>query len=168
MGYCYPTDEACPPVDLRKETPGTCTLGPAPVYTINATEPAELAAGMAFAQRHNIRLVVRNTGHDILGKYVVLFAHVLEFSDSLCNLRSEGYGALQIWIKYIRKGITIHDKYSPSDKCSESDWTGAAVTIGGGYVWADVYDIVFKRGITVVGGGDPVRLRMVSKRKHEG
>ncbi|KAJ6111547.1 hypothetical protein N7523_007608 [Penicillium sp. IBT 18751x] len=136
VGYCYPTDDACPPVDLRKDTPGTCTLGPAPVYTINATEPAELAAGMAFAQRHNVRLVVRNTGHDILGK-------------------SEGYGALQIWIKYIQKGITIQEKYRPSDKCSNSDWTGAALTIGGGYVWADVYEFVFKRGITVVGGGDP-------------
>jgi hypothetical protein len=76
VGYCYPTDEPCPPVDLRREIPGTCTLGPAPVYTINATEPTELAAGMAFAQKHNIRLVVRNTGHDILGKCVVYLAHV--------------------------------------------------------------------------------------------
>lgn len=82
MGYCYPTDETCPPVDLSRDTPGTCTLGPAPVYTINATEPAELALGMAFAQKHNIRLVVRNTGHDILGKYVVSMAHVLKCSDS--------------------------------------------------------------------------------------
>jgi hypothetical protein len=28
----------------------------------------ELAKGMAFAKENNIRLVVRNTGHDILGK----------------------------------------------------------------------------------------------------
>jgi hypothetical protein len=45
-----------------------CALGPAPIYTINATEPEELATGIAFAKKHNIRLVVRNTGHDILGK----------------------------------------------------------------------------------------------------
>ncbi|KAJ5825885.1 hypothetical protein N7474_003023 [Penicillium riverlandense] len=137
VGYVYPTDEPCPPVDLSSgETPGTCVLGPAPVYTINATEPAELAAGMAFAQKNNVRLVIRNTGHDLLGK-------------------SEGYGALQIWIKYIRNGISIQDSYVPSEKCAQNDWTGAAVTIGGGYVWEDVYEVVFPRNITVVGGGDP-------------
>ncbi|KAJ5690206.1 FAD-binding type 2 [Penicillium macrosclerotiorum] len=137
VGYVYPTDSTCPPIDLStSESSGTCVLGPAPVYTINATEPEELAAGMAFAQKNNIRLVVRNTGHDMLGK-------------------SEGYGALQIWIKYIQKGIVVQDTYSPSNKCTKSEWTGSALTIGGGYVWEDVYDVVFPRKLTVVGGGDP-------------
>lgn len=71
VGYVYPTDVSCPAVDLSSQEPGTCILGPAPVYTINATEPAELAAGMAFAQKNNVRLVIRNTGHDMLGKSVV-------------------------------------------------------------------------------------------------
>lgn len=70
--------------------------------------------------------------------------------------RSEGYGALQIWIKYIQTGITLQDTYSPSDQCTGSDWTGSAMTIGGGYVWEDVYDVAFKHNVTVVGGGDPV------------
>lgn len=52
----------------------------------------------------------------------------------------------------------IQDKYNPSDECCDSAWTGAALTIGGGYVWEDVYDFAFKRDITIVGGGDPVRL----------
>lgn len=90
MGYCYPTDEPCPPVNLRKETPGTCALGPAPVYTINATEPAELAAGMAFARKNNIRLVVRNTGHDILGKYVVFLPHLWNVLTVLAILEPRG------------------------------------------------------------------------------
>ncbi|KAE8379181.1 hypothetical protein BDV26DRAFT_259921 [Aspergillus bertholletiae] len=137
VGYIYPTHDNCPPVDLSAgEKPGNCTLGPAPVYTINATEPEELAAGLAFAKRNNIRLVVRNTGHDILGK-------------------SEGYGALQVWIKYIQKGITYHESYMPSDQCKSTNWNGAAFTIAGGYVWADAYEEAFKRDLTIVGGGDP-------------
>ncbi|BAE63389.1 hypothetical protein BDV35DRAFT_403809 [Aspergillus flavus] len=137
VGYIYPTDDNCPPVDLSSgEKPGNCTLGQAPLYTINATEPEELATGMAFAKKNNIRLVVRNTGHDILGK-------------------SEGYGALQIWIKYIQKGITYHENYVPSDQCKHTNWTGAAFTIAGGYVWSDVYQEAFKRNLTIVGGGDP-------------
>ncbi|KAJ1712669.1 isoamyl alcohol oxidase [Aspergillus flavus] len=137
VGYIYPTDDNCPPVDLSSgEKPGNCTLGQAPLYTINATEPEELATGMAFAKKNNIRLVVRNTGHDILGK-------------------SEGYGALQTWIKYIQKGITYHENYVPSDQCKHTNWTGAAFTIAGGYVWSDVYQEAFKRNLTIVGGGDP-------------
>jgi hypothetical protein len=69
VGYSYPIDDACPVLDVSSgKTPGKCELGPAPVYTINATEPEQVAAGIAFAQNKNIRLVIRNTGHDILGK----------------------------------------------------------------------------------------------------
>lgn len=46
----------------------------------------------------------------------------------------------------------------PSDRCSGSHWTGAALTIAGGYIWEDVYDVAFPRNLTVVGGGDPVCL----------
>ncbi|KAE8149553.1 hypothetical protein BDV25DRAFT_140665 [Aspergillus avenaceus] len=137
VGYVYPTDDNCPPVDLSSgKRPGTCTLGPAPLYTVNATEPHELATGMGFAKENNIRLVVRNTGHDILGK-------------------SEGYGALQIWIKYIQKGITYHEQYTSSNNCKNTNWTGSAFTIAGGYIWEDVYKEAFKRNLTIVGGGDP-------------
>lgn len=69
VGYVFPTDDPCPPVDVSSgQKAKECALGPAPIYTINATEPEELATGIAFAKKHNIRLVVRNTGHDILGK----------------------------------------------------------------------------------------------------
>lgn len=69
VGYVYPTFDACPPVDLESGiTPGECLLGPAPVYTVNATEPEDVAAGLAFAEKYNLRLVIRNTGHDLLGK----------------------------------------------------------------------------------------------------
>lgn len=129
-------------------------MGPAPVYTINATEPAELAAGIEFAQKNNVRLVIRNTGHDMLGKLVAHMKSLIHdlFTDSL--YRSEGYAGLQIWIKYIQKGIDFHETYAPSDKCG--DWTGSALTIGGGYVWEEAHEVAFKNNVTVVGGGDPV------------
>lgn len=44
----------------------------------------------------------------------------------------------------------------PSDQCKHTNWTGAAFTIAGGYVWSDVYQEAFKRNLTIVGGGDPV------------
>lgn len=68
-GYVYPTAVTCPPIKPSvDDVSGSCVLGPAPVYTINATEPEELATGIAFAKENNVRLVIRNTGHDMLGK----------------------------------------------------------------------------------------------------
>jgi hypothetical protein len=39
-----------------------CTLGNRAVYSINVTGVSDVQAGIAFAARHNVRLVVRNTG----------------------------------------------------------------------------------------------------------
>lgn len=47
------------------------------MYTINATEPEDLVAGIAFAQESNVRLVVRNTGHDLLGKFVLNHGYLM-------------------------------------------------------------------------------------------
>ncbi|KAL9598097.1 MAG: hypothetical protein Q9219_004728 [cf. Caloplaca sp. 3 TL-2023] len=113
-----------------------CTLGDQPVYTINATNANDVAFGIRFASKHDIRLVVRDTGHDLLG-------------------RSTGYGSLQIWIRYIREGITFQETYTPTETCSKTRWSGSAFTIKGGYTWSDVLGEAAARGVIVVGGGTP-------------
>ena len=61
-----PTD-TCPNGNLTSAAPvGSCSIGDQPRYTVNATNVADVAAGIHFAREKNIRLVVRNTGHDIL------------------------------------------------------------------------------------------------------
>ncbi|KAF2721231.1 FAD-binding domain-containing protein [Polychaeton citri CBS 116435] len=133
VGYACPLFADCPPVNASAgQTPGSCSLGSAPVYTVNATCVAEVQAGIAFARMHHIRLVVRDTGHDLLG-------------------RSTGFGGLQIWIRYLRTGITFHEQFRQEG----SKWEGSAFTIGGGYVWKDVYPEAASRGTIVVGGGTP-------------
>ncbi|KAL4757796.1 uncharacterized protein BDW70DRAFT_170995 [Aspergillus foveolatus] len=134
IGYCYPIDNSCPVTNLTWQ--GKCSLGPSPVYTINATEPEELVAGISFARMNNVRLVIRNTGHDLLGK-------------------STGYGSLQIWVRYLRKGILFQPAFNLSTPCAACNWTGAAFTVSGGYVWDEVYEEAFARDLIVVGGGDP-------------
>lgn len=135
IGYPQPFHEvACAPVNATAgETPqGECTLGDAPVFTVNATSADHVAAGIAFAKKHNIRLVLRDTGHDFLG-------------------RSSGYGSLQIWIRYLRTGIDFHETFDQPG----SSWSGSAFTIGGGYEWIDVYEEAAKRDVIVVGGVSP-------------
>ncbi|PWY81989.1 FAD-binding domain-containing protein [Aspergillus heteromorphus CBS 117.55] len=134
-GYCYPRVETCPPVNITAGNHTQCTLGTAPVYTINATEAEDVAAGIKFAQDNNVRLVIKNTGHDIVG-------------------RSQGYGALMVWIKYIQSGVTFQETYAPSNGC-QSNWTGSAFTVGGGYIWDDLYTTAASHDRIVVGGDDP-------------
>lgn len=40
-----------------------------PVYVVNATTPAHVQAAVKFAGKHNVRLIVKGTGHDYLGRY---------------------------------------------------------------------------------------------------
>ena len=65
----YPVVDSCPAVNYAAgAVPGNCSLGPVPVYTVDATCPADVVQGVNFARNHNIRLVIRNTGHDITGR----------------------------------------------------------------------------------------------------
>ncbi|KAJ0426773.1 FAD-binding domain-containing protein [Aspergillus carlsbadensis] len=133
IGYSYLLIETCPPVNDSSLNP-VCDLGPAPVYTIDATSDEDVVAGIVFAKDHNVRLVIKNTGHDIVG-------------------RSQGYGSLSIWIKHLREGIRFQEQYVPSTNCA-SNWTGSALTVAGGYVWDEVYAEAAKHGVIAVGGSD--------------
>lgn len=135
VGLSYPIDVTCPPVNaLAGQHAGTCTIGTSPRYAVNATSVQHVAAGVIFAKDHNVRLVIKDTGHDILG-------------------RSTGYGSLEIWIRHLRTGLTFLPKYEPT--CGDINWTGSAFTVGGGYTWEDVYPLAQANNVVVVGGGTP-------------
>ena len=59
--------DTCPNGNVTSTAPiGSCSIGDQPVYTVNATRTADVVAGVNFARDKNIRLVIRNTGHDLL------------------------------------------------------------------------------------------------------
>jgi hypothetical protein len=57
---------------------GTCALGGYASYSINVKNVAQIQLGINFARNPNLRLVIKNTGHDYNGK-------------------SSGASALSIW-----------------------------------------------------------------------
>lgn len=136
IGYQFPSETPCLPT--ANPSNSTCSIGNAPLYTVNATETEHLARAVSFAAEKNLRLVVRNTGHDLLA-------------------RSTGFGSLQVWLHHYRKGISFAETYTSSKSCAQSTFVGPAFTIHGGYEWSDVYAEATKRGLLVVGGGTPVR-----------
>ena len=46
----------------------SCLLGSYVRYTVNVTGPDDIAATIQFAYENDIRLVIRNTAHDYLGR----------------------------------------------------------------------------------------------------
>ena len=53
--------DACDPFGPRSTR---CDVGGYARYSINVTHPDDVSAGLKFAKRHNVRVVVKNTGHE--------------------------------------------------------------------------------------------------------
>lgn len=61
----YFTNDTCQPTN---DSSSPCTLGYYGVYLIDAKTKDHVKAGVDFARDNNLRLVVRNTGHDFIGR----------------------------------------------------------------------------------------------------
>lgn len=105
-----------------------CSRGGFPLYVINATEPKHVQTGVNFARNTGIRLVIKNTGHDFLGK-------------------SSGKDALSIWTHWFKK-IEYIENYS--DK--KLGYSGPAFKAGVGVQAFEIYKAAHEKGRVVVGG----------------
>ena len=105
-----------------------CVIGTYIQYAVNAAEASDFQKTIEFVQRHNIRLTVRNTGHDYNGK-------------------ATGAGAVGIWTHNL-KDIEIIDYKS-------SNYTGKAMKMGAGVQGFEAYQAAHDQGLVVVGGNCP-------------
>ncbi|KAH8431437.1 FAD-dependent oxidoreductase [Aspergillus melleus] len=105
-----------------------CTLDSYVAYAVNASTPEHVTRALQFVRQHNIRLVVRNTGHDYLG-------------------RSTGAGALGVWMHHLKE-ITVADY-------RDARYTGKAITVGAGVLAIDAYQAADAQGLQIVGGECP-------------
>ncbi|CAD6447676.1 8f032bd2-a3c3-4e47-8cb5-2f797df00e18 [Sclerotinia trifoliorum] len=104
---------------------GSCTLGNLASYALDISTAKDVIAGVQFAQSNNIRLTIKNTGHDYLG-------------------RSAGAGSLGLWMRNL-DNIDFFNYSSPF-------YTGPAVHIGAGVGYADFYPAASAEGYHVGGG----------------
>jgi len=115
--------ETCSP---QKGNSSTCTLGGFPSYAVKITTVAQVQLAVNFARNANLRLVVKNTGHDFLG-------------------RSMGAGALSIWTHNL-KGI----QFLPAVRTPS--YSGPAFRIGAGVQVGEMYAAANQYNVTGVGG----------------
>ncbi|GAB7336408.1 hypothetical protein MBLNU13_g09126t1 [Cladosporium sp. NU13] len=102
-----------------------CVVGTYVQYAVKVASAADVSAGIKFVNEHNIRLVIRNTGHDYNGK-------------------STGAGALSLWMADL-KDIEIKD-------WTDKIYNGKAIKMGAGVHVGEAYKAADAQGLQVVGG----------------
>lgn len=102
-----------------------CVIGSYIQYAVNAGGASDYQKTIEFTKKNNIRLVIRNTGHDYIGK-------------------STGAGAVGIWTHNLRN-IEILDYHSPH-------YTGKAMKMGAGVQVFEADEAAHAQGLVVVGG----------------
>ncbi|KAL0569699.1 hypothetical protein V5O48_012259, partial [Marasmius crinis-equi] len=93
-------NQTCDPFTSRNQP---CTLGNYVTYAVNVSSPDHIIKTVRFVKEHNVRFVVKNTGHDYLG-------------------RSTGAGAVSVWTHNLRD-ITWLPTYQ------SSEYTGPALKV---------------------------------------
>lgn len=106
-----------------------------PVYTVNATTSDQVQATIDFARENNIRLNVKASGHDFLG-------------------RSVAPNSLSIWLHYMNR-IQLHDSYEPQGDVCNSETYGPAITFSAGDTHGMVYGAASSIGMAVPIAGAP-------------
>ncbi|KAI1103042.1 FAD-binding domain-containing protein [Jackrogersella minutella] len=118
-------NESCDPWQPQSKP---CALGNYISYAVNATGPDDIISALKFAEEKNIRLVIRNTGHDYLG-------------------RSTGAGALSVWLHHL-KSTEILD-------WNDSDYKGKALKLGAGVLGYEALAAAHAGGLVVLTGECP-------------
>ncbi|KAI2768099.1 CAZyme family AA7 [Penicillium roqueforti] len=123
--------DACP---LGSQMNGhtQCHQGRIPLYSAMVNSTKHVQEAVMFAKRHDLRLIIRNTGHDLAG-------------------RSSSPNALQIHTHRLQD-IKFHDNVQLHG--FEKSF-GPAVSVGAGVMMGDLYARSAQNGYIVVGGDCP-------------
>ncbi|KAK8018707.1 hypothetical protein PG991_007897 [Apiospora marii] len=103
---------------------GNCTQGGFPAYVVNATTVKHVQIGVNFARNRNLRLVVKNTGHDFIG-------------------RSVGAGSLSIWTHHL-KDFGFKPQYE------QGGFRGMAARVSSGLESWEMFSFMERHNMTLV------------------
>ncbi|KAK4119144.1 FAD-binding domain-containing protein [Parathielavia appendiculata] len=120
----WPQGSTC---TLVSHPQGSCTRGGFPEYVVNATTVKQVQAAVNFARNKNLRLVIKNTGHDFGG-------------------RSMGAGSLSIWVHNLKSF-----EFIPHYRVGQ--YSGMAVHVGAGVESWEHHNHMAAHNIAVVAPG---------------
>ncbi|KAH8806136.1 hypothetical protein F5884DRAFT_801793 [Xylogone sp. PMI_703] len=122
---CLPTDDP---------NAGTCSQGNHPSFVIDAQSVEDIQQGVNFAREKNVRLVIKNTGHSILGT-------------------SLGKFGLSIWTHHL-DDMEFIDNFHPTG-CPSDVTNGTAITFGAGVLGGDAQSFASQHGTVIPTGSVP-------------
>ncbi|KAI1387903.1 uncharacterized protein F4822DRAFT_295655 [Hypoxylon trugodes] len=123
----WPEGDTCH-ATLQPQDGENCTQGAFPAYVVNATTVKQIQIAVNFARNRNLRLVIKNTGHDFVG-------------------RSAGFGSLSVWTHYLKDF-----QYLPRYRVGE--YRGRAARVGAGVESWEMFAYMNRWNITtLVAGG---------------
>ncbi|KAI1768641.1 FAD-binding domain-containing protein [Hypoxylon sp. FL1150] len=120
----WPEGDTC---HLRPAAGENCTQGGFPTYVVNATSVKQIQMAVNFARNKNLRLVIKNTGHDLIG-------------------RSTGAGSLSIWTHWLKDF-----EFVPEYKVGE--YSGRAARVGSGIESWEMFAHMAANNMTVLVAG---------------
>ncbi|KAH9902822.1 FAD-binding domain-containing protein [Cubamyces lactineus] len=131
--YIFPngTIEAC---YLNTTLGVPCGQGSVSPIGVDARTIEDVQAAVKFAADHNLRLAVKNTGHDYFG-------------------RSNGRGTFMLWTHNM-KNTTVHPTFRPAGAPDNVTYE-YALTIGAGVQWLGTYEAANAAGRMLPGGIGP-------------
>lgn len=150
--YSIFTNNSCvPPGAEGYSRAKGCSIAGLPQYIVNATTEEQISKAMAWASERNIRIVIKSTGHDFNGRYVLFFlAPTLRLNCSETKRpRSTGAYSLSIWTRNFN-----HIKHNPAWHIPGSNETAEVLICGGGTIVGTAYTAANKVHRTVVGSED--------------
>ncbi|KAF2747859.1 FAD-binding domain-containing protein [Sporormia fimetaria CBS 119925] len=107
----------------------TCSQGGYPVYVVDARNVRHVQMAVNFARNRNIRLTIKNSGHDFNGKSI-------------------GGNALGIWVHNL-KGSQFHTNYTTPS------YSGRALAYAGGFQSQEVTAVASRNNCTIITAGGP-------------
>lgn len=119
-----------------------CKQGSIPQYGVRARSAKDISITVQFAAKHNIPFVIKNTGHDYLG-------------------RANRKDALMIWTHFLRDISFLNEdaKWKPAGcngpVCSKYQERDLLVKIEAGVLIHELYKAVSARNRTVLAGSGP-------------
>ena len=105
----------------------TCNQGSVPVLAVDAMSAKHVQVAVRFAAMNNLRLVIKSTGHDYLG-------------------RSTAAGSLLVWLHQM-KNMTLIEQYSSCGLANVSN----AIRIEAGVQWGEVYRWLNQFSLVTIG-----------------
>lgn len=123
-------DEQCY-IETPQSTP--CKQGRIPLLSVKVKEAKHIQEAVKFAAKHNLKLVIKNSGHDFIG-------------------RSSAPNSLQIFT-HDMKEISIVDEFVPTVPVNTGTPPSTkAVKLGAGVQLHEMYSYLGSKGVMVVAG----------------